>query len=95
MGDLIKSKPLLQDIRHTIEAIGTKTFIMQSTEISIFKILERLSIFQGLVRNAAVGVIITLVVVEKLLRGAHVVGQITVVIVDLEHVLMSGPGSVR
>ena len=85
--DLIKCKPLRQDNRHTIEVLGTKSFIIQSTEICIFKSLERLSIFEGLVRNAAVGVVITLVVVEKLLRGAHVVGQIPVVIVDLEHVL--------
>ena len=60
-------------------------FIKQSAEIGIVKSLLGVSEFVALVRHAHVGVaVIALVVaVEKLLGSAHIVVQVTVVVIDL------------
>ena len=59
--------------------------IMHSAEIRVIKSLLGVSEFVALVRNAHVGIaVIALVVaVEELLRSAHIVVQVTVVVIDL------------
>ena len=65
--------------------MACKPFIMRLAEIGIVKSLLGVSEFVALVRDAHVGVaVIALVVaVEELLGSAHIVVQVTVVVIDL------------
>ena len=76
---------MTRDSWYLIGNIDDGPCIKQSAKIGIVKSLLGVSEFVALVRDAHVGVaVIALVVaVEKLLGSAHIVVQVTVVVIDL------------